>query len=206
MITPLEVLLVGLLIVAVITGQHFIRRATQRRRAWLLQHGEKITATITRIQEYVTRNRNSFITRRFYQVTALWEDPHTREVYEFTRRLSSPLGYQERLPVPVWIDPNNPRRYWMGIPEVTKESAWFQQHGKKITATILTVKEQAAGGSSLAGHYIVTALWEDPQTREVYEFLKVVDDPEAYHPRRPLPVLIDPDHPHHYEVGKPEGM
>jgi hypothetical protein len=206
MITLLEVLLIGLLVAAVIAAQFFIRRAKERQRAWLLPHGKKIMATIIRIEEHITRNRYGFITARSYQVLALWDDPQTRQVYEFTRRLESPLGYQERLPVPVWIDPNNPRRYWMGIPEVTKDSTWFQQHGKTIMATILTVKEQAAGVSPLAGHYIVTALWDDPQTREVYEFLKLVDDPEAYHPRHSVPVLIDPDNPHHYEVGKPEAM
>ncbi len=200
--TLLGVLLIGLLTVGFFTAHIFIKRATQRRRAWLQQHGKKIMATITKVQEHITRDRDGNRTGRFYGVTALWDDPETREVYEFSKNVDSSLGYHERVPVPVLIDPKNPRRYQMGIPEVTKKSDWFQQHGKKITATILTVKEWEAGDFS----YLVTALWDDPETREVYEFLKVVDDPEAYHPRHPLPVLIDPHDPRNYDVGKPEAV
>jgi hypothetical protein len=85
----------------------FIFSGMQKRRyAWFQAHGERITATVT----YVFQNRS------LYSVSAKWEDPRTHKAYYFQSNGSvERLVYNYGDPLPVLIDPANPKRYLMYV-------------------------------------------------------------------------------------------
>ena len=86
--------------------------------AWLLEHGKRITATVTNVEtQQLSRGqvmRGSPLTR--YKVLASWCDPQTGQEYTFERqRLYQAPQLQPGATVTVLLDPRNPRRYYIQL-------------------------------------------------------------------------------------------
>ena len=101
---------------AVLLGQ--LRREKSRK----LQHqGKRVIAIVTNVQqEREERGPAEFpLINYCYYIEAQWTDPQTGNTYLFkSRRLaSSPKEYSRGRFVQVLMDPNNPTRYTMELPE-----------------------------------------------------------------------------------------
>src|SRR2546426_5430087 len=101
---------------AILLGQ-LIREKSRK----LQQHGRRVIAIVTNVQqEREERGPPEFpLINYCYYIEAQWIDPRTGNTYRFKsqRLASSPKEYSPGKFVPVLIDPNNPTRYTMELPE-----------------------------------------------------------------------------------------
>ncbi len=96
------------------TGFYYVWRARQLRR-WLYEHGQRIEAAFVRSYWIGARHGKSI-----YLVRAEWTDPSTGEIYTFYGFLGGASllrQIKDKVVVVVLIDPDDPRRYYMELPE-----------------------------------------------------------------------------------------
>jgi hypothetical protein len=88
----------------------FAASKTRKKEKWLLNNGRKIE---THLQS-VARNTNVRVNGRSpFVVYSQWLNPHTQQVHVFKSDLIwyNPSDYIQNQKVPVWVDPNNYKRY-----------------------------------------------------------------------------------------------
>jgi len=90
-------------------------RNAVRHRKWLDQHGEIVSATVTRI-----KRKSGEEGGRYYVVTALWTDPRTGSTYAFRKRKNRLPQYSEGSQIQVVINQSKPGDYY--IVEKTSEA------------------------------------------------------------------------------------
>jgi hypothetical protein len=78
----------------------------ERHRKWLYQHGEIVSATVTRI-----RRKTGEEGGRYYVVTAQWTDPRTGSTYTFRKRKNRRPEYSEGSHIQVVVNQNKPGDY-----------------------------------------------------------------------------------------------
>jgi hypothetical protein len=87
--------------------------AGRRRRAWLEQHGLRVDAKVVGValdSHIRVNNRNP------WRIQAQWLDPQ-RNTMHLLQSEAIWFDPSDLLPptIGVWIDPNNPKRYWMDV-------------------------------------------------------------------------------------------
>lgn len=102
-------------------ADYAVRFYRTRKRGVLEQIGRTINATLTEVEQVeahrtydVAHSRSRYIPTH-YNIKALWDNPETREVYEFSMTVYAVTepSYQRGQTIPVLIDPNHPHRYIM---------------------------------------------------------------------------------------------
>ena len=104
----LGIVFTGLAAGFVVTGV-----ASRRRRAWLEQHGLRIDAKVTGV---AIDSRIRVNHQHPWRIQAQWLDPQ-RNTMHLLQSEAIWFDPTDLLPatVGVWIDPNNPKRYWMDV-------------------------------------------------------------------------------------------
>jgi Protein of unknown function (DUF3592) len=117
-------LLFGTGYIVLVAGVYLALLLGQRKRAQLhkLQtQGKRLIAIVTDVQqEQEERGPAAFpVINYCYYIEAQWTDPKTGNTYRFksNRLVSSPKEYSRGTFVHVLIDPTNPTRYAMELPE-----------------------------------------------------------------------------------------
>ncbi|QHT67515.1 DUF3592 domain-containing protein [Rhodocytophaga rosea] len=99
----------------------FAASRTRKKDAWLLNNGRKIE---TQLQS-VAKNTNVRVNGRSpFVVYSQWLNPHTQQVHVFKSASIwyDPSEYISNQKVPVWVDPNNYKRYRVDLsflPEIS---------------------------------------------------------------------------------------
>lgn len=78
----------------------------ERHRKWLEQHGEIVSATVTRIKRKWGEEGG-----RYYVVTAQWADPRTGSTYTFRTRKYTRPHYSEGSHIQVVVNQSKPSDY-----------------------------------------------------------------------------------------------
>jgi hypothetical protein len=80
----------------------------------LREHGQKITATITSVQEKTNVRLNY---RHPFVIIAAWQDPQTQKIYSFVSRTISfdPRPRLSGSTIDVYIDPKDPSHYYVDL-------------------------------------------------------------------------------------------
>ena len=85
----------------------------RRRRNWLLNNGQEVSATLVRVATHQSKSDT------YYTIVSEWKDPLSGEIYTYTSdsQRSDPTGWlaEQGNLVQVLIDPNDPKRYWMRL-------------------------------------------------------------------------------------------
>lgn len=81
-------------------------RHEKRRRKWLDQHGEIVSATVTGI-----KRKSGEEGGRYYVVTAQWTDSRTGSTYTFRKRKNSRPQYSEGSQIQVVVNQSKPSDY-----------------------------------------------------------------------------------------------
>jgi hypothetical protein len=82
---------------------------------WLPSHGRQVIAMVTSIR-HETGKTAWGISRDNSYLTATWTHPRTGRTYTFwTWIMNSSPAYTKGDLVPVWIDPNDPKRYALNL-------------------------------------------------------------------------------------------
>lgn len=85
-----------------------------RQAAWLRAHGRPVTAEVTAIEPVTPE---ALLRRARWKVTARWREPGSRKVHRFAAHEvaldSKVLSTGDT--IPVRIDPDDPKRYWMDL-------------------------------------------------------------------------------------------
>lgn len=81
-------------------------RRGKSHRKWLDQHGEIVSATVTRIKRRVGEEGG-----RYYVLTAQWTDPRTGSTYTFRKRKNRLPQYSEGSHIQVVVNQSNPGDY-----------------------------------------------------------------------------------------------
>jgi Protein of unknown function (DUF3592) len=87
----------------------------------LQEQGRRVIAIVTKVEQEQEERGNPEVPRidYVYYIEAEWTDPHTGNTYQFrsNRLTSSPKEYTPGTFVHVLIDPKNPARYALELPE-----------------------------------------------------------------------------------------
>lgn len=96
------------------------RLAKRRQRQWLLQHGERVGATISGIERNYTTHING---RNPYFIECWWQDPRTGAVHtfrtdNFMRNPDPVLQAWNVTQLPVYLDREKPKRYHIDLSQL----------------------------------------------------------------------------------------
>ncbi|HXY24963.1 MAG TPA: DUF3592 domain-containing protein [Candidatus Acidoferrum sp.] len=113
--SPIILFGLGAVFAAIPSGM-FLSQVRRRNRAqWLKQNGQRISTQFQNVE----RVANVRVGRQNpYRIVSRWQDPVTTRHYVFYSynlwQDPSPLIYSHPdRPIDVWIEPNNPDRYWL---------------------------------------------------------------------------------------------
>ena len=81
--------------------------------------------------------------------------------------------------------------------------SWLPCHGRQITAMVTSIRHET--GRTPWGftrdNYYLTATWTNPRTGHTYTFWTwIMNSCPAYTRGSLVPVMIDPNNPHHYTI------
>ncbi len=111
---------------------NWIAKFKGRKKSWFLQHGQRITANLVKIEVEnlpsltfprgrvpIPKRHSKWKHRHHYTLIAKWENPLDQKNYIFTLQSSKnikELLKQKKSPgVPVIIDPNDPSQYYVDL-------------------------------------------------------------------------------------------
>ena len=98
--------IVGLFLLCIIVLIVIADRHEKRHRKWLDQHGEIVSATVTRI-----KRKSGDEGGRYYVVTTQWTDPRTGSTYTFSKRKNRRPQYLEGSHIQVVVNQSKPSDY-----------------------------------------------------------------------------------------------
>ncbi|ASK35373.1 hypothetical protein CEK62_13770 [Alcanivorax sp. N3-2A] len=104
----------GVLLVLVGAGLVLWPRWKAREVAWLKRNGQRIAARAAGVELDRSLSING---RHPYRIVCQWSDPASGEPYRFTSEALwfDPSGMLGEAPLAVWIDPQEPRRYYVDL-------------------------------------------------------------------------------------------
>jgi len=119
------VLIVLTVLVVVCLAVFFVQRRKANMRS-LHKRGRRLVAIVTAVEQEREERGNPEVPRidYAYYIEAEWTDPRTGNTYRFRsdRLASSPKEYPPGAPVQVLVDPKDPARYVLELPEY--EMSW----------------------------------------------------------------------------------